>query len=143
MISQKELEAEIVAVIDHQIDTHGKAIADWVMREVIGSKVEAQGDDSDWYKLCAFGHVRSTVRKVIQKYHPSGNQLTFKGFEYLQRVYSIDRNGESCAIRTELMTEIEMRAKAEQQRKMGEGCFKHAEEIDRFADDKWGNVNTG
>ena len=123
-------------IIEHQIKVHGKAVATWVTQEVMARHDEFRGKDRDWAVLCAHSHVRATVRKRVQAYKPEqdDNQPLLPGFESLQSAYMVVRNGEQAAVRVDLLTPVEVRAKAEEQRRMGRGCFAHADELERYAD---------
>jgi hypothetical protein len=59
-------------------------------------------------------------------------QLRFEDFDYLQKAYLIEREGEQTIVPLKNCTCTELTEKIAELRRMGDGCYKHADEIHRF-----------
>ncbi len=112
-----------------------------VTQEIIDSHGEIYGTDADWYRYCAFERVRGLVREAIRrlKVQPREDpdpQLTFPGWKHLQRSYSVKRGGVEQGIPIEKLTLEEINAKCQMLKRMGDGCFEHADELERYRQER-------
>lgn len=111
----------------------------WLVHEIVSAHDAIEGDDTDWYKCCAYDSVRSVVRKVVQEYRGESttavSQLVFDGFERLQRAYSIERDGCSLVIPIDQITYEELTAKIDALEAFAEGALVHARELRRYRDE--------
>jgi hypothetical protein len=100
--------------------------------------------DRDFNILCRREAVARYVREVLrdlklaaedeESVSRSGS-LPLPGFKHLQLGYPLERDGELVLVPIARMTSVERRAKATQYRRMGDGCYEHADELDRYDDD--------
>ena len=139
-MKQQDLTNEVDAVVEDRITQGEPAQMSWIVHAVIQKHLDITGSDSEWYSLCAYEHVRATVRKVLSNRRadegaPESTQAElFPGYERLQRSYTIDRGGEQMVVRLEQMTAGEIREKALELRAMATGAIAHARELDAYLD---------
>jgi hypothetical protein len=137
-----DLMREAEQVIEERLAAEGVAPKSWIVKEMIDRHPGIGGDDSDWYRICAFVAIDSVVRGVLQRHRAQEAELdidrqeVLPGFKRLQRRYSIERDGEQTVVELERMTVIEGRAKAHELREMAKGCLAHAEELDDYFDQR-------
>lgn len=136
MYTLKELQAEIEQVIE-SMQNAPRPHPDWITQSVIANHPAIDGDDCDFYQCCTRNSVRDAVRKRLNKYKADGKepdkQIVLEGFERLQKWYLMDEGGEQVAVSIQHMTRDQVLAKAEEQERMGAGCYQHAEELRRYA----------
>lgn len=130
--TQTDLQTEVDELIQVGID-HGQVMsANSIVQEV----VERLSDDPDFQILCTWAHVRDTVRACLRAYKDdpvqSDEQLRLPGYEFLQKAYLIDRDGEQKVVPLTKCTDEELQVKIIQYRRMSEGCIKHANELERY-----------
>ena len=136
-VKRSDLIIEVTAIIEARISAGDTVAKPWLMHEVLGSHVMPKCDDEDWFLCCAREALDSVIRFVVQRYRPTENpdaQTSFPGpgFVRLQRGYAVERDGEQCIVPTLQLSDDEIDAKAAELRRMGEGCFMHADELMRF-----------
>ena len=141
MISQKQLEEEIGTVIERAIDAKEVVPAMWLAQSVLKEWDRPDCADSDRWELCGYSHVRATVRRVIGKYTDATDlrsepQLTLEGFDRVQKVYLVKRDGEQCMVPTDQLTADEIGTKISELDTMAEGCKLHADELRRYLDSR-------
>lgn len=131
-MDQKTLAAEIRKFVQDRLDAGIILHAEWVTLAVIEAREAPTGDDADFFLLCAREHIYEIVKKVIGKYTPKP-QLDktdpLPGFEHLQRGYPVVRDGVKMLVPTDLCTEDELLARADEYDAMAAGCIAHAQEI--------------
>jgi len=138
MYSLSTLNQEIQTVIE-EMESHSRLHPDWITQAVIARHPDVDGNDSDFYQCCTRSGVRDAVRKRLNRYKADPNdqtdaQIVMEGFDRLQKRYLIKENGEQVAVRIECLTRQQILAKALEQERMGYGCFQHAEELRRYAE---------
>lgn len=104
---------------------------------VISRHEQVEGEDKDFYLLCAWGHVRVVVRQVLRRYKGEpevelDQQIVMPGFKRLQRGYLVERGKESMLVPTDQLKNEELDAKAKEYDQMAEGCRLHALELRRY-----------
>lgn len=110
----------------------------WVAEAVMQDHALPAGIDSDGFHHCVeYRTVREYTRRVMNRYDLTASkapdlQLVLPGYERLQTHYLVERNGTQCMVRVDRTTHAERRAKAEELRAMGAGCYQHADELDRY-----------
>lgn len=95
------------------------------------------------YQVAMIDHVRRTVSNMFNRYKVKAEvdeevdtQLVLPGYERLQQRYLIHENGQSFAVRTDELTDEQLITKQSELRNMGAGCFKHADEIGRYMEER-------
>ncbi|MFO1351885.1 MAG: hypothetical protein U1F68_14925 [Gammaproteobacteria bacterium] len=142
MYKVSDLVKEIREVIDARIKRGDLIHPDWVTQQVMVAHPEPLGDESDFYLCMARETVRDQVRKQIGRYKLSPEKALIKdretllpGFEHLQQAYLIDVQGEQIAVPLKQMNSAQRRAKIDELRAMGAGCYQHASELERYDDE--------
>lgn len=127
--------AEVRGFIQDRLDSGVILRAEWVTTEILGSKAEPECADADFYLLCARAHLSEVVKRCIGKYRAapvSDEQLVLPGFEHLQRGYQVEREGVRLLVPTDLLTDAEIDARADEYEAMAAGCRAHARELREF-----------
>lgn len=141
-MKQADLIAEIEGLIISECEEQKRAVAKaWICQAILERHTRIEGADADFALLCVKEHVEDSVEQVVRRYRPkrdprTDRQMTFPGYEFIQKVYTIDRDGESMVVPTEQMSPSELRSKAKEHRQMGAGHYAHADELDRLADER-------
>ena len=136
--SLADLTGEIEGAIDRMDSGSVRALSpDLVTEAVIGSWGEISGECADRFVCTANAWVRNQVRLRINRYKaqaaPEADaQLVMDGFERLQKRYLIEEDGEHVAVRVQDLTPTQRLAKAAELRAMGDGCYQHAQELERY-----------
>ncbi len=138
-MKQKDLENEVRTVIENLIDNDEIASAIWIAEKILTSHRPAEGKDAEWYMLCAYEHLRDTIRRVLRLYKDSESdrvdkQLFLPGMERLQKAYLIERDDEQKIVPIMQITESEMDVKIEQYFTSADGHREHGEQLIRFKD---------
>jgi len=140
MYTESQLFAEIGKVIDDTLAQARPAPASWIVQSVISLHPDVHGEDRDFYVLCGREHARYAVRKVLRNLKMEEDDadpsLLLPGFEHLCKRYLVERGGDQVIIPIDQLTSTELEAKAEEYRRMGHGCFKHADELIRYKEAK-------
>tara|TARA_R110000787_G_scaffold44892_4_gene109770 strand:- start:173 stop:604 length:432 start_codon:yes stop_codon:yes gene_type:complete len=77
--------------------------------------------------------VRSVMsRKLVVSEDNFDSQLTIEGTKYVQKYYSINRDGEQLGVPVDDLTKEEVKSKADHLRKMGRACLRHARELEEY-----------
>jgi hypothetical protein len=149
-MTQNELEQEIRGTIDRTIDAARAMPTAWIVQKVVENHHPPGSEVLPFDRLCAYGHVRYTVRQVVRRNRSASDddddavddfgeprQQTLPGFTHVQKEYVINRNGEGQVVLTEEMTYAEIGTKIEEIETMGQGCFDHARELRRYRDKRF------
>ena len=133
-----EVQDYIRRMITDKIDQGQVVSMSWITNEVLQEHGDMHGSDSDFYVICARHYVSDVVKKQIQKYEPNNgkaeSQMTLAGFEYMQKCYTVPRNGEkSVLVPTDQLTDEEIELRAQEYEAMAQGNLKHAQELREYA----------
>ncbi len=135
----QDIETEVRDYIEEILKKKRPTQTDWIPEQIMAEHGEIRGSDKDWYVTAAHQHVRNTVMRVLREFKEHAStpeQLRLPGYEHLQRGYLIERNGKSYVIAIDELTNEELLSKAVAYRSMGAGCYKHADEIERFCKER-------
>lgn len=139
----RDLDIEIAKKVWWLEENNGHEIhKSWLIQAILEDHVDVHGEDSDFALCGAREMVRSRVERHFRtvKADDAGEaedpQGILPGYEYLQKRYIVPRNGEQVMVRVGAMTREELMAKAEEHRRMGEGHYRHADEIERFCEEQ-------
>ncbi|HEY1242210.1 MAG TPA: hypothetical protein VGF16_16715 [Bryobacteraceae bacterium] len=143
MLSQKELLDEISDIVIKRIDEGLTTESIHLAEQIIGlHPIPGGPGDGDFYELCAYQHVRLSIRMVLRDYklvsEKPDPQLVLPGFSYVQKAYAVERDEEPCIIPISKMSREQLLAKESELKQMADGCRKHAAELKRFRLDKFG-----
>ena len=147
MSYQNILVGEISSLIDDLIDEKITIDPNAVTSEICGNHSDELLDDAPFSTHNNYSNVRREVRSVMSKKMDldinsltnENSQLVIIGFECLQSYYSIKRNDSYFGVPIEEITVEEGRQKAKSYRKMGNTCYIHADELDKYFDSKRDN----
>lgn len=126
---------------EHHLN-EGRVVDDEYLPDVMMSAIEpASGPDADKFTIGLARAIRHEVDHLIrgERAEPSEDedpQQVLPGYEQLHRRYKIVRNGKRKTVPIEQMTPAELRGKALQLRSFSRGAQKHADELDRYADER-------
>jgi hypothetical protein len=137
---------EISAIIDRKEDRGEIIAARWVAHEIVARNEPVLPDSdarSEFFRWTAYTALRDLVAKHVRDRHgdksegPRRQQYDL-GFEreHLQDYYLVKRDGEEIFVPIVDLTDSELREKAKVYRKMGKTCFEHAEELDRYIQER-------
>lgn len=134
-MAETSIYPEVRKIIADKIDNGEVVIIDWLTHEIIAGKAGIEGPDTEFYRVCAFTHVKDVVKRCVGKYDakPSTDrQLVLSGFEHLQVAYSLMRCGEIVLVPVDQMTDEEIEARAKEYEAMAVGCRAHARELRNY-----------
>jgi len=141
-MKQSDLEAEVGGLIHAKLDRGERAVETWLVSELLQMYPGIEGDDESFYLLCADYHLRHTVKRVLKKcglLDETGDsrQRPFPSFPRVQRGYLLDEDGQMVLVPTEKLTRSQLYGKADDYEAMGRGCFEHADQLRRLADERF------
>lgn len=133
----------LVADIHHALDAleaeQKPWQAAWVAHAICSKHRDGivQGEHSEFWQYCGYEECRDLVRRCINKRagdkpEHEGPQLSLPGYQRLQSYYIVRREGEDVGVSVYELTDEELDDKEATYRALGEGCFAHANEINRF-----------
>lgn len=133
-----------VAAVLTEMEEHGvRAIGpSAVVQNVIDSfGIHDQQDVR--YQEAMIDYMTRIVGKMLNAYKVKAEtddqvdgQLVLPGYKRLQQRYLIHEDGESVAVLTSQIADEVLLGKASELRNMGEGCFSHADEIERYIEER-------
>lgn len=128
----ENIRSDVRAFIDSKIDNGETVLVSWVAHQIVNERSGIEGDDADFYRACAYEIIAKVAKECVGKYAPkiqSDDQLVMDGFEYAQKAYPIERDGERVLVPTDQLSAEELDARADEYERMGRGCMKHAKEL--------------
>lgn len=141
MSYKKVLVGEISSVIDQLMAD--KIVIDprSVASMVCSSHNEELMEEAPFSTHNNYTNVRREVRAVMSKKlvvseDNFNSQLTIEGTKYVQKYYSINRDGEQLGIPVDQLTKEEVKDKAAHLRKMGRACLLHATELEEYTENR-------
>ena len=132
MKSTTEVTREVRRVVQDKIDAGVAIQVDWLTSEILAMKDKIEGDDADFYIACGAIFIKKTVSNVIGEYEPkpeTSTQIVMDGFDFLQKAYTVRRDGQIMLVPVNQLTDRELDDRAQEYEAMAKGCLKHALEI--------------
>jgi hypothetical protein len=123
---------EVREYISAKISRGEVVMVDWLTHEIVANKSDIEGGDVEFYRVCAFTHVRDVVKRCVGKYDAkpkTEDQLVLDGFSHLQVAYSVERAGQTVLVPVDQLSDAEIDLRAAEYDKMARGCEEHAEEL--------------
>lgn len=123
---------EIHKLIDGKIAMGVIVRADWIAAGILDLKSNIDGEDVQFYRVCAYRDVLRTAKRAIGKYEAdesTPDQLLLPGFKHLCKAYPMVRDGVPMIVPVDQCTEAELRGRVADLEKMAKGCRAHAREI--------------
>jgi len=138
MYSMNDLTVEIEQIIEAFEQTNERRLhPEYITNAVIDRHPDVSGADAEFYRVMSRAQVREAVRSRLNAFKAKAEaeadrQLVMQGFERLQRRYLVNEDGTQVAVKVEHMTSKQRQSKVAELRAMGQGCFQHADELERF-----------
>lgn len=134
------LNAEINALLDDLAREGKDWRATWVAHEICTrhSAGLTGADDADFWRHTGYSDCRREVRRCINRRagdrpeHDHAQTDLLPGYKHLQAYYVVEREEEAVGLPIQRLSREEIMAKASAYRRMGEACFAHADELDRY-----------
>jgi len=144
MSYQNVIVGEISNEIDSLVELNLVVNRKLVTTKVCSNHQDELNGDAPFSTYNNHQNVGKLVTKLIsQKFDVNeqnfDNQLTIEGFKYLQKYYSINREGERIGVPIDQCTKEELLAKKERIGKMGRACLVHQNELAKYIKIKFGN----
>lgn len=134
MRSKTDVTSEIRKMVSDKIDAGIIVRVEWLTTEILSMKSDIHGDDADFYVACGVDFIKDTVKRCIGQYQPkpsavTDRQLVMEGFDFMQKAYTVDREGETVLVPVDMLTDDEIEARAYELEAMARGCIAHAKEL--------------
>lgn len=132
----KDLNNEIKEAVQEQILSGEEFETGWLEQAILAAHEEPNLSDfsvcarNEFVKVGVMDWARNFKKKELEP--REGRQPTLEGLEYLQVAYLHVRDNKRMISPIERMTTAELRAKAEEHRSQGGGHIRHADEIERY-----------
>ena len=135
--SKAEVTNEIRRIVTDRLNAGEIIRAEWLTMEILSTHNAIEGEDADFYVACAVDFIQDTAKRCIGDFSPKAQvktsaQITMPGFDYMQRAYTVERNGEICVVPVHLLTDDEIEDRALELELMARGCIAHAKELRAF-----------
>jgi len=138
--SIKDIKDFINSMVCSKIESGAIVNMHWATTEVLNEYANIEGQDVDFYLICARHYVSDQVKRCIKMFEPSedqsSGQLVLDGFMHLQKAYPVDRPDGRALVPTDQLTNDELKARAAEYEKMAAGCMAHADEIRKYIRDR-------
>lgn len=131
-MSETSIYGEVRKFIADKIANGETVVVEWLTHEIVASKPDIEGSDTEFYRVCAFTHVKDVVKRCVGKYDAkpvTDQQLTLDGFEHLQVAYTVERNKQIVLVPVDQLTDEEIEARAREYEQMAISCRAHAREL--------------
>lgn len=145
MTGKHDLMSEADQIVSDYLEQnpHGECPKSWLVNQLIQRHPLPEFDDRDWHEHNDYIACHEAVGKVIRRRKigtetgdPQAQMLPgMEGYECLQKIYSIERDGEPTIVHVWGMTEGEVRIKADEMAKVGNAFIRHSRELIRSLDD--------
>ena len=139
-LGPKELEQQAHKLIAQKIEDGESVQMHWAVTEFLNLQPEITGPGEAFYQLAARDYAYRLIKKAVDKHDrsskPGDGQMILDGYEFLQKAYTVDRDGERQLVPIDLVTNLELLKRAADYRKMGDGCYAHAREIEQYVADR-------
>ena len=119
--------------------------ASWIAHEVCNQhrKGLAKNDERFFWDHCGYTEARRQVRECINRragdhtdLEAVDRQYVIPGYEHLRSYYVVERDGQKVGVSVYDTTDDDLDVKKTIYRSMGQACYAHADEIDRFQRDR-------
>ena len=146
MLSEEKIYAEISKYVSDLVDRGVVSRVNWITDNFLSSRPDISGEGATLYRYCTRAHVNVIVKRVVKKYDVEARavqdeQLRLEGFEYLQRAYTMPRDGHIELVPIYKCTNDELLARAIEYDKQAKGCIAHANELRLFVVAREGQAN--
>jgi hypothetical protein len=135
MRSKTDVTNEIRKLVGDKVDAGVVVRIEWLTTEILAMKSDFYGDDADFYVACGVDFIKQAVKDSIGAYKPKAEattrdaQIVMDGFDYMQRAYTVVRDGETVLVPVDQLTGEEIEGRALELEAMARGCIAHAKEL--------------
>lgn len=137
------IKAAVEAVLDDMRNTNVRPISKASLTEMVMDQwVDGvEGEAADVALVALHDSVWNTVSSRMnsdkkQESKDADPQMVMEGFARLQKAYVCTVENEQVYVLTEEMTDEQLQEKAEEHRRFGRGNYQHAEEIERYIEER-------
>lgn len=134
-MSETSITDEVHHLIDDKLSAGYPVNPAWVVTELLAKHDKIEGDDVEFYRVCASKELYRIVSGAVGRYNPRGKtdeQLTLPGWKRLVKAYPIERNGDTVLVPIDKCTDAELQAHAASLDEMARGCRAHAAELRQY-----------
>lgn len=138
--SIKDVRNVISGLISEKVNAGQIVQLTWVVNEILTEHNDIEGNDVDFYAVCAKDYVTRTAKACIARYdnEDAGDvQLVLDGCKQLRRAYPMHRSGDHVLVPIDQLTIYEVARRALEHRKAAKGHVTHEEELIEFGSNKW------
>ena len=126
----KEIKADIRKLVSDTIASGTIGHVQFFTARILVDHPDIQGEDADFYTICAQETVKNMVKAAVGKYdQPQADTPLLEGFEHLQEAYPVHRNGEHLLVPVHFVTDEEFELRCAQYEGAIKGYVKHVQEI--------------
>lgn len=142
MYSASTLSEEIEEILLGRIENGECINKGWLVHEILlRHPLPSDLPDRDFTECCRKLAVADAVNKVNRRFKEdpgtvAQGSLPLPGFVYLQRAYSVERDGDNIIVPLSRLTAAEAAAKVALYRQFARGCDGHADELERYFADR-------
>jgi hypothetical protein len=131
-MSETSIYGDVRKFIADKVANGEIVVVEWLTHEIISSKSDIDGGDTEFYRVCAYTHIKDVVKRCVGKYDSKpvlDQQLTLDGFEHLQVAYTVERDAQIVLVPVNQLTDDEIEARAKEYERMALSCRAHAREL--------------
>jgi hypothetical protein len=141
-MNSKELRYLVQSEVEQRIEQKRIVKISWVTHAIVTKRNIPEGfKDRGFFVAATYHGVEAIVRDIIRKYKTDessdATQLILPGYERLQCVYSIERDGSPCIVPIEQLTAAELESKIQRLLANAKGLKQHALEMRRYLEEKF------
>lgn len=136
------IKTDVDEAVNNLLSSNVRPISKSVVTEAIVKKwFDIEGEPGDRWLCAAHDSIQRAVGQAMNSEKAAeetseDSQLVMEGFERLQKRYVIEREGERQYVLTTELSDEELAEKAEEHRRLGRGNFQHADEIERYIEER-------
>ena len=137
MINEEKIYSEVGKFVADLVDSGVVSRVEWITDSFLSSRASISGEGASLYRYCTRAHVNRIVKSVVKRYDVEAravqdDQLRLDGFDYLQRAYTMPREGHIDLVPINKCTNDELLTRAVDYDKQAKGCISHADELRLF-----------
>ena len=125
-----QIRADIRKLVTDTVESGAIGHVQFFTAQVMADNPDIEGDDADFYIVCAQETVRGLVKSAVGKYdNPNEETPLMEGFEHLRKAYPVHRGGDHLLVPVYLCSDDELEARAQEFELAAKGYIKHSKEI--------------
>jgi len=125
-----QIRADIRKIVTDTVESGAIGHVQFFTAKVMADNPEIEGDDADFYIVCAQETVERMVKSAVGKYDSAEEETPLmEGFEHLRKAYPVHRGGDHLLVPVHLCSDEELEARAKEFEVAAKGYVKHALEL--------------